>query len=189
MDGIALGVDRHGHRHVLHLELVDRLHAQVGEGEHPGGTDGLRDEVGRAADRDQVYPLVAAVRDEAVGPAGPTTSRRMDRFLVPMLAHTGLLGSIGKSERGAEGLEALRRHGGVHLIAVGGAAYLVARAVRSARVIAFPDLGMEAIQEFQVKDMPVTVAVDASGNAIHESGPREWRARIGKIPVRGRDGA
>jgi fumarate hydratase class I len=104
----------------------------------------------------------------------------MDKFMEPMLAHTGMLGSIGKSERGAAAVEAIRRHGGVHLIAVGGAAYLVAKAVRAARVLAFPELGMEAVREFEVKDMPVTVAVDGGGNAIHETGPREWRARIAK---------
>jgi fumarate hydratase class I len=126
---------------------------------------------------------VDAVRDEVVGPAGPTTSRRMDKFMDLLLGRTGLLGSIGKSERGPEAIEAIRRHKGVHLVAVGGAAYLVAKAIRASRVLAFEDLGMEAIHEFEVKDMPVTVAVDASGNSIHESGPREWRARIGKIPV------
>ncbi|HXF66479.1 MAG TPA: fumarate hydratase [Burkholderiales bacterium] len=125
---------------------------------------------------------VDAVRDEVVGPAGPTTSRRMDKFMDAMLK-TGLLGSIGKSERGPQAVEAIRRHKGVHLIAVGGAAYLVAKAIRAARVLAFEDLGMEAIHEFEVKDMPVTVAVDSTGNSVHESGPREWRARIGKIPV------
>ncbi len=126
---------------------------------------------------------VDPVRDEAVGPAGPTTSRRMDKFMEPMLAKTGLIGSIGKSERGAQALEAIKRHKGVHLIAVGGAAYLVAKAVKTSKVLAFPELGMEAIYEFDVKDMPVTVAVDSTGNAVHESGPREWRTRIGKIPV------
>jgi fumarate hydratase class I len=105
-----------------------------------------------------------------------------------MLGQTGLLGSIGKSERGAQGIEAIRRHQGVHLIAVGGAAYLVAKAIRAARVLAFPDLGMEAVHEFEVKDMPVTVAVDATGESVHESGPREWRARIDRIPVRQRGG-
>jgi len=100
-----------------------------------------------------------------------------------MLGKTGLLGSIGKSERGAQAVEALKRHGGVHLIAIGGAAYLVSKAIRASRVLAFQDLGMEAIHEFEVKDMPVTVAVDTRGNAVHEIGPREWRARIGKIPV------
>jgi fumarate hydratase class I len=100
-----------------------------------------------------------------------------------MLGKTGMLGSIGKSERGTQAVEAIKRHKGVHLIAIGGAAYLVAKAIRAARVLAFQDLGMEAIQEFEVKDMPVTVAVDAQGNSMHESGPREWRAKIGKIPV------
>ena len=126
---------------------------------------------------------VDAVRDEVVGPAGPTTSRRMDKFMDVMLGKTGLLGSIGKSERGAQAVEAIKRHRGLHLIAVGGAAYLVSKSIRASRVLAFQELGMEAIHEFEVKDMPVTVAVDTSGNAVHESGPREWRARIGKIPV------
>lgn len=126
---------------------------------------------------------VDAVRDEVVGPAGPTTSRRMDKFMDIMLGKTGLLGSIGKSERGAQAVEALKHHGGVHLIAIGGAAYLVSKAIRASRVLAFQDLGMESIHEFEVKDMPVTVAVDTLGNAVHESGQREWRTKIGKIPV------
>ena len=126
---------------------------------------------------------VDPVPGEVVGPAGPTTSRRMDKFMDTMLGKTGMLGSIGKSERGAQAVEDIKRHQGVHLIAVGGAAYLVAKAIRAARVLAFDDLGMEAIREFEVKDMPVTVAVDTTGNAVHESGPREWRARIGRIPV------
>jgi fumarate hydratase class I len=126
---------------------------------------------------------VNAVRDEVVGPAGPTTSRRMDKFMDIMLGRTGLLGSIGKSERGKQAVDAIRRHQGVHLIAVGGAAYLVSKAIRASRVLAFRDLGMEAIHEFEVKDMPVMVAVDPRGNAVHESGPREWRTKIGKIPV------
>jgi fumarate hydratase class I len=95
-----------------------------------------------------------------------------------------MLGSIGKSERGAEAVKVIKQHQGVHLIAIGGAAYLVAKAIRGARVLAFKDLGMEAIHEFDVKDMPVTVAVDTGGNAVHESGPRDWRAKIGKIPVK-----
>jgi fumarate hydratase class I len=126
---------------------------------------------------------VDAVRDEVVGPAGPTTSRRMDKFMDTMLGKTGMLGSIGKSERGADAVKVIKQHKGVHLIAIGGAAYLVAKAIRAARVLAFKELGMEAIHEFEVKDMPVTVAVDTNGNAVHESGPREWRAKIGKIPV------
>ncbi len=126
---------------------------------------------------------VNPVRDEAVGPAGPTTSSRMDRFTDAMLAKTGLIGMIGKSERGPTGIDAIKRHGAVYCIAVGGAAYLVSKAIKASRVLAFADLGMEAIYEFEVKDMPVTVAVDAQGNAVHKTGPAEWRARIGKIPV------
>ncbi len=126
---------------------------------------------------------VDAVRDEAVGPAGPTTSSRMDKFVKPMLAHTGLLGMVGKSERGAQAIEHIKHHRAVYCIAVGGAAYLVSKAIRKSTVMAFPDLGMEAIYEFEVKDMPVTVAVDSSGNAVHKTGPAEWRAKIGKIPV------
>ncbi len=126
---------------------------------------------------------VNPVREEVVGPAGPTTSSRMDRFTESMLANTGLIGMIGKSERGATGLDAIKKHRAVYCIAVGGAAYLVSKAIRGARVVAFADLGMEAIHEFEVKDMPVTVAVDAQGNAVHKTGPAEWRAKIGKIPV------
>ena len=126
---------------------------------------------------------VGAVRDEAVGPAGPTTSSRMDKFTDEMLAKTGLIGMIGKSERGSAAIESIRRHGAVYCIAVGGAAYLVSKAIKAARVVAFADLGMEAIHEFEVRDMPVTVAVDPQGNAVHRSGPAEWRAKIGRIPV------
>ena len=126
---------------------------------------------------------VNAVREEVVGPAGPTTSSRMDRFTETMLAKTGLIGMIGKSERGAAGLEAIKKHHAVYCIAVGGAAYLVSKAIRGARVVAFADLGMEAIHEFEVKDMPVTVAVDPNGNSLHKTGPAEWRAKIGNIPV------
>ncbi len=126
---------------------------------------------------------VDAVRDEAVGPAGPTTSSRMDRFVEPMLAQAGLLGMIGKSERGAAATESITKHKAVYCIAVGGAAYLISKAIRSSRVLAFADLGMEAIHEFEVKDMPVTVAVDSAGSAVHKSGPAAWRGKIGKIPV------
>ena len=126
---------------------------------------------------------VDAVRDEVVGPAGPTTSSRMDKFVEPMLANTGLIGMVGKSERKDPAIESIRKHGAVYCIAVGGAAYLVSKAIRGSRVLAFEDLGMEAIREFDVKDMPVTVAVDAAGGAVHKTGPAEWRARIGKIPV------
>ena len=126
---------------------------------------------------------VDAVRDDVVGPAGPTTSSRMDKFVEPMLANTGLIGMVGKSERKDPAIESIRKHGAVYCIAVGGAANLVSKAIRGSRVLAFEDLGMEAIREFDVKDMPVTVAVDAAGGAVHKTGPAEWRARIGKIPV------
>ena len=126
---------------------------------------------------------VDPVRDEAVGPAGPTTATRMDSFTETMLAKTGLLAIIGKAERGPVAIESIRKHRSAYLMAVGGAAYLVSKAIKSARVVAFADLGMEAIYEFDVKDMPVTVAVDSKGTSVHETGPREWRARIGKIPV------
>ena len=126
---------------------------------------------------------VDPVGDEAVGPAGPTTATRMDKFTEPMLAKTGLIGMIGKAERGPAAIEAIRRYGAVYLIATGGAAYLVSRAIRSARVVAWPELGMEAVYEFEVEDMPVTVAVDSRGESVHERGPREWRQRIAGIPV------
>jgi fumarate hydratase class I len=126
---------------------------------------------------------VDPVRDEVVGPAGPTTATRMDKFTEQVLAETGLIGMVGKAERGPAGIEAIKKHGAVYLMAVGGAAYLVARAIRSSRLVAFEDLGMEAIREFEVQDMPVTVAVDARGESVHKTGPAEWRARIGKIPV------
>lgn len=126
---------------------------------------------------------VDAVRDEVVGPAGPTTSTRMDKFTEMMLAQTGLIGMVGKAERGPAAIEAIRRHRAVYLMAVGGAAYLVSKAIRGTRMVAFEDLGMEAIREFEVDDMPVTVAVDSTGDAVHQSGPREWRNRIGVFPV------
>jgi fumarate hydratase, class I len=126
---------------------------------------------------------VDPVRDEAVGPAGPTTSTRMDKFTDTMLAKTGLIAMIGKAERGPVAVEAIRRHRAAYLTAVGGAAYLVSKAIRSARVLAFEDLGMEAIYEFDVVDMPVTVAVDANGESVHDTGPREWQARIARVPV------
>ncbi|MEG3184829.1 fumarate hydratase [Novilysobacter erysipheiresistens] len=126
---------------------------------------------------------VDPVRDEVVGPAGPTTATRMDKFTGQVLAQTGLLGMVGKAERGPVAREAIREHQSAYLMAVGGAAYLVSKAIKAARVVAFEDLGMEAIYEFTVQDMPVTVAVDSAGASVHESGPREWQARIGKIPV------
>lgn len=126
---------------------------------------------------------VDPVGEEAVGPAGPTTATRMDKFTDMMLDKTGLLGMIGKAERGPVAIEAIRAHRSVYLIAVGGAAYLVSKAIRSARLIAFEDLGMEAIYEFEVQDMPVTVAVDSSGDSVHQSGPAYWRSRIAEFPV------
>ncbi len=126
---------------------------------------------------------VDPVGDEVVGPAGPTTATRMDKFTDTLLEKTGLLGMIGKAERGPQAIASIARHGAVYLIATGGAAYLVSKAIRAARVVAFPELGMEAVYEFEVEDMPVTVAVDAHGHSVHESGPREWRMRIANIPV------
>ncbi|WP_215781461.1 fumarate hydratase [Paludibacterium sp. B53371] len=126
---------------------------------------------------------VDPVRDEVVGPAGPTTATRMDKFTRQMLEQTGLLGMVGKSERGPAAIEAIRDNKAVYLMAVGGAAYLVSKAIKASKVLAFPELGMEAVYEFEVKDMPVTVAVDSCGQAVHQTGPAEWRARIGKIPV------
>jgi fumarate hydratase class I len=126
---------------------------------------------------------VDPVRDEAVGPAGPTTATRMDKFTEMMLERTGLIAMIGKAERGPTGLDAIRKHKAAYLMAVGGAAYLVSKAIRAARVVAFADLGMEAIYEFEVEEMPVTVAVDSSGQNVHETGPREWQERIRGLPV------
>ena len=126
---------------------------------------------------------VDPVRDEVVGPAGPTTSTRMDKYTEMMLAKTGLIGMVGKSERGPVGIEAIRKHKAAYLMAVGGAAYLVAKAIRKSRVVAFKELGMEAIYEFEVENMPVTVAVDSEGNNVHESGPKEWQEKIRALPV------
>jgi fumarate hydratase class I len=126
---------------------------------------------------------VDPVRDEVVGPAGPTTATRMDKFTEMMLAQTGLISMIGKAERGPVAIDAIKKHKSAYLMAVGGAAYLVAKAIKGAQVVGFADLGMEAIYEFDVKDMPVTVAVDSQGTSVHETGPREWQGRIGRIPV------
>ena len=136
--------------------------------------------------RDRVIYYVGpvdAVGKEAVGPAGPTTANRMDRFTETMLAKAGLLAMVGKAERGPEAVEVIRRHKSAYLIAVGGAAFLVSKAIRSSRVVAFAELGMEAVYEFEVNDMPVTVAVDSQGVSVHDTGPREWRGRIAGIPV------
>jgi fumarate hydratase class I len=121
---------------------------------------------------------VNPVRDEVMGPAGPTTATRMDKFTRQMLEQTGLLGMVGKAERGPVAIEAIRDNRAVYLMAVGGAAYLVSKAIRASRVVAFEDLGMEAIYEFEVEDMPVTVAVDAQGVSVHQTGPAEWKSRI-----------
>jgi fumarate hydratase, class I len=126
---------------------------------------------------------VDPVRDEVVGPAGPTTATRMDKFTRQMLAETGLLGMIGKGERGPAAVEAIRDHKAVYLMGVGGAAYLVSKAIKSSKCLAFSDLGMEAIYEFDVKDMPVTVAVDSSGESVHETGPKLWKSKITNISV------
>jgi fumarate hydratase, class I len=126
---------------------------------------------------------VDPVRDEVVGPAGPTTATRMDKFTEVMLGQTGLIGMIGKAERGPAAIESIKQHGAVYLMAVGGAAYLVSKAIKSSRLVAFEDMGMEAMREFEVEDMPVTVAVDSRGESVHQTGPAEWRERIGGIPV------
>jgi fumarate hydratase class I len=126
---------------------------------------------------------VDPVREEVVGPAGPTTATRMDKFTRQMLAETGLLGMVGKAERGPVAIEAIKEFSAVYLMAVGGAAYLVSKAIRGSKVLAFPELGMEAIYEFDVVDMPVTVAVDSKGTSVHQTGPAEWKQRIANIPI------
>ena len=126
---------------------------------------------------------VDPVRDEAVGPAGPTTATRMDKFTEMMLAKTGLIAMIGKAERGPVAIEAIKKHKSAYLMAVGGAAYLVSKAIKSAKVLGFEDIGMEAIYEFEVVDMPVTVAVDSQGTSVHETGPKLWQGKLAGIPV------
>ena len=121
---------------------------------------------------------VDPVRDEVVGPAGPTTATRMDKFTDTVLEQTGLIGMIGKAERGPVAIDAIKKHKSVYLMAVGGAAYLVSKAIKNAKVVAFEDLGMEAIYEFEVEDMPVTVAVDSAGTSVHKTGPQQWAAKI-----------
>ncbi|WP_225721678.1 fumarate hydratase [Candidatus Vallotiella sp. (ex Adelges kitamiensis)] len=126
---------------------------------------------------------VSPVRDEVVGPAGPTTSSRMDMFTEIMLEKTGLISMIGKAERGPAAINAIKKHKAAYLIAVGGAAYLLSKAIRSSRILAFEELGMEAIFEFEVKDMPVTVAIDSNGTSIHQIGPKEWKTKINEISI------
>ena len=126
---------------------------------------------------------VDPVRDEVIGPAGPTTATRMDKFTDDLLAKTGLIGMIGKAERGPTGIAAIKKHRAVYLMAVGGAAYLVSKAIRKARIVAFEDLGMEAIHEFEVDEMPVTVAVDVKGTSVHQTGPALWKQKIAEEHV------
>ncbi len=189
--------DVHTARHV-HLDTVTRAEVETfkpGEvllltGKLLTGRDAAHKRMTDMLNRGEQLPVdftnrfiyyvgpVDAVRDEAVGPAGPTTATRMDKFTRQMLADTGLLGMIGKAERGEQAIDAIRDYHAVYLMAVGGAAYLVSKAIKHARVLAFEDLGMEAIYEFDVVDMPVTVAVDAQGTSVHKTGPAEWQARI-----------
>jgi fumarate hydratase class I len=201
-DWPALDYDASGGRRV-HLDTVTRDEVaawQPGErlllcGRLLTGRDAAHKRLVDLLDRGEPLPVdlrgrfiyyvgpVDPVGDEVVGPAGPTTATRMDKFTEQVLAQTGLLGMVGKAERGPLAIEAIRRHGSAYLMAVGGAAYLVSKAIKASRVVAFADLGMEAIYEFTVEDMPVTVAVDSRGTSVHATGPREWQARIGRIPV------
>ena len=126
---------------------------------------------------------VDPVGTEVVGPAGPTTANRMDRFTDTMLGKSGLLAMVGKAERGPETVASIAKHRSAYLIAVGGAAFLVSNAIRGSRIVAFPELGMEAVYEFDVKDMPVTVAVSADGESVHETGPKKWAGKFAGIPV------
>ena len=160
-------------RDAAHKRLLGML--EKGEG-LPGGVD---------FDNKFIYYVgpVDPVRDEVIGPAGPTTATRMDKFTDELLEKTGLIGMIGKAERGEEGIEAIKKHKAVYLMAVGGAAYLVAKAIRKARIVAFEDLGMEAIHEFTVEEMPVTVAVDVNGTSVHQTGPAIWKKKIAEEHV------
>ena len=156
------------------------------------GRDAAHKKIADLLDRGEALPVdfngrfiyyvgpVDPVRDEVVGPAGPTTATRMDKFTRRMLEETGLLGMIGKAERGAAAIAAIRDNEAVSLIAVGGAAYLISQAITGSRLLAFPELGMEAIREFEVKDMPVTVAVDCRGNSVHIEGPKAWSRPVGE---------
>ena len=180
----------------LAKQLSDQMGTQVVVENRPGGGGGVAMEavVKSAADghtllygtigTNSVAPVlfknlpVDPVKDEAVGPAGPTTATRMDGFTEMMLAKTGLIAMIGKAERGPVAIEAIKKHKSAYLMAVGGAAYLVSKAIKHAKVLGFADMGMEAIYEFDVVDMPVTVAVDAGGTSAHITGPAEWQKRI-----------
>ncbi len=193
-DAIRLDLDKITREQVSQLKPGDRV---LLSGKLLTGRDAAHKRIADLLERGETLPEgvdftdrfiyyvgpVDPVRDEVVGPAGPTTATRMDKFTEMMLGQTGLIGMVGKSERGPSAIEAIKRHGAVYLMAVGGAAYLVSKAIRSSRMVAFEELGMEAIREFEVLDMPVTVAVDSRGESVHNTGPAEWRARIGKIPV------
>jgi len=160
-------------RDAAHKRILQLINS--GEG-LPAGVD-LRDKF--------IYYVgpVDPVRDEVVGPAGPTTATRMDKFTDAMLEKTGLMGMIGKAERGQVAIDAIKKHKAVYLMAVGGAAYLVSKAIRKSRIVAFEDLGMEAIHEFVVEEMPVTVAVDVNGTSVHQTGPKEWFEKIHEARV------
>ena len=142
------------------------------------GSEGIREGVDFTNKFLYYVGPVDAVRDEVIGPAGPTTATRMDKFTEGLLAKTGLIGMIGKAERGQVGIDAIKKHKAVYLMAVGGAAYLVSKAIKKSRVVAFEDLGMEAIHEFEVDEMPVTVAVDVNGTSVHRTGPAIWQKHI-----------
>jgi fumarate hydratase class I len=164
------------------------------------GRDAAHKRIGEMLARGEALPVdfagraiyyvgpVDPVMGEVVGPAGPATATRMAKFTDMMLEKTGLIAMVGKAERGPAGVEAIRKHRAAYLMAVGGAAYLVSKAIKASRVVAFEDLGMEAIYEFTVEDMPVTVAVDANGASVHQTGPAEWSQRIavGNLAVRAR---
>lgn len=157
----------------------DAAHKQIAELLESG--EGLPDGVDLTNRMIYYVGPVDPVGDEVVGPAGPTTATRMDRFTEMMLEQTGLIGMVGKAERGAETIESIKRHRSVYLIAVGGAAYLVSKAIKKSRVLAFEELGMEAIYEFEVEDMPVTVAVDSRGDSLHQSGPQAWKVDLNDL--------
>jgi fumarate hydratase class I len=197
---IALGSDGARRVNLDTLKREDLLNWKAGEkllltGKLLTGRDAAHKKLVELIQRGETLPVdftnrfiyyvgpVNPVRHEVVGPAGPTTATRMDKFTDTLLEKSGLIGMIGKAERGPAGLDAIKKHKAVYCIAVGGAAYLVSKAIRSSRLLAFPELGMEAIYEFEVQDMPVTVAVDTGGTSVHQTGPAEWRAKIGKIPV------
>jgi fumarate hydratase class I len=191
--GRAVDIDRVSRDEVARWAAGDLL---LLKGSLLGGRDAAHRRFAAALSRGESLPVdlrnrfiyyvgpVEAVGDEIIGPAGPTTATRMDGFLPQILSATGLLGMIGKGERGAAAIKSIREHGAVYLTATGGAAYLISKAIRKSRVVAFEDLGMEAVYEFQVEEMPVMVAVDSRGNSIHEVGPATWRAQIGEISAR-----